>query len=88
MPLPEGRDKLTVCSVWRLQIAGALMLWLECLPEPLIPQRLYRPLLQAAREDDAEARRTTVQLLLRQVSSAPSLACPAGQAPLLRAICV
>ena len=58
-------------ALWRLQIAGALMLWLECLPEPLIPQRLYWPFLHAAREGDAETRRTKVQMLLRQVSAPP-----------------
>lgn len=61
------------------------MLWLECLPEPLVPQRLYWPMLHAAREGDAEARRTKVQMMLRQVSAHPGSACPAGQAPLLYA---
>ncbi|KAK9838168.1 hypothetical protein WJX81_006097 [Elliptochloris bilobata] len=50
-------------------IAGALTLWLECLPEPLIPQQLYWPLLHAVRETDAETRRSKIQMLLRQVGS-------------------
>ncbi len=49
------------------QIAGALILWLECLPEPLWPQQLFYPLLQAVAESDGDARRARLQLLLRQV---------------------
>lgn len=49
------------------QIAGALLLWLECLPEPLIPQQLYDPLLRAVAESNVDARRSKLQLLLRQV---------------------
>lgn len=49
------------------QIAGALLLWLECLPEPLIPQQLYDPLLRAVADGDVDARRSKLQLLLRQV---------------------
>jgi hypothetical protein len=51
----------------RTQIAGALILWLECLPEPLWPQQLFYPLLQAVAEPGGDARRASLQLLLRQV---------------------
>ncbi len=58
-----------------LQLAGALKLWLECLPEPLISPDLARILVQATRCLDEQERLPIMQQVLCHVSANPWLCC-------------
>ena len=51
------------------KIAGSLRLWLACLPEPVLPARLYHPLLAAASIADPPTRVRALQALLRQAGT-------------------
>ena len=48
-------------------IAGSLRLWLACLPDGVLPARLYHPLLHAASLGGGAVRVRALQALLRQV---------------------
>ena len=48
-------------------VAGSLRLWLACLPEPVLPARLYHPLLAASSLEGGPTRVRALQSLLRQV---------------------
>ena len=54
-----------------LQLAGALKLWLECLPEPLISPDLARILVQATCCLDEQERLHVMQQVLCHVSAIP-----------------
>ena len=54
-----------------MQLAGALKLWLECLPEPLISPDLARILVQATCCLDEQERLPVMQQVLRHVSAIP-----------------
>ncbi len=50
-----------------LQVAGVLRLWLSCLPEPLVPWDLARPVLVNAEHCARDQHIMQLQAMLKQV---------------------